>query len=172
MTKPKTNLRAILRTLTRHRVEFIIVGGVAAVLQGAPLNTFDLDVVHRRESGNIDRLLKALQTLEARFRTPGAAKRQPDRSHLFSPGHQLLLTRWGPLDLRGTIGAARGYDELAGETCEVRLGGKFHVRVLGLPALIRDKQAVGRDKDKAALALLQRTLEEKEKSHTCRLHFP
>jgi hypothetical protein len=50
MTKPKTNLRAILRTLTRHRVEFIIVGGVAAVLQGAPLNTFDLDVVHRETS--------------------------------------------------------------------------------------------------------------------------
>jgi predicted nucleotidyltransferase len=165
MTKPKTNLRAILRTLTRHRVEFIIVGGVAAVLQGAPLNTFDLDVVHRRESGNIDRLLKALQTLEARFRTPGAAKRRPERSHLSSVGHQLLMTRWGPLDLLGVIGAGRGYDELLHDAYEVRLGGSLALRVLGLPALIRDKQAVGRDKDKAALALLQRTLEEKQKSH-------
>jgi hypothetical protein len=75
------------------------------------------------------------------------------------------MTRWGPLDLLGMIGAGRGYDELAGESYELRLGGNLKVRVLGLPALIRDKQAVGRDKDQAALALLQRTLEEKQKSH-------
>jgi hypothetical protein len=67
MTKPKSDFLTILRTLVRHRVEFIIVGGVAAVLQGVPITTFDLDLVHRRESGNIDRLLKALETLEACF---------------------------------------------------------------------------------------------------------
>ena len=166
MKRPEPDFLAILRTLARHRVEFIIVGGVAAVLQGAPVSTFDLDLVHSREPDNIDRLLKALKTLEAYYRTPGAANRRPDRSHLSSPGHQLLMTRWGPLDLLGAIGAGRGYDELVGETFETEIGGKLKVRVLGLSALIRDKQAVGRAKDKSTLAILQRTLEEKQKSRT------
>ena len=77
MTKP--DFLAILRTLARHRVEYIVVGGVAAVLQGAPISTFDLDLVHSRQPGNIVRLLKALETLEARYRTPGGPMRQPDR---------------------------------------------------------------------------------------------
>ena len=166
MTKPKPDFLAILRTLVRQRVEFIIVGGVAALLQGAPLSTFALDVVHRREQSNIDRLLKAVETLAARFRTPGGANRKPNRSHLSSAGHQLLMTRWGPLDLLGVIGGDRGYDELVRETNEVRLGSNLKVRVLSLPALIRDKEEVGRDKDKAVLAVLRRTLEEGQKPQT------
>jgi hypothetical protein len=35
----------ILRVLSRHRVEFILVGGVAAILEGAPVSTFDLDIM-------------------------------------------------------------------------------------------------------------------------------
>lgn len=46
--KPKADFLSILRTLTAHDVEFIVVGGVCGVLQGASLATFDLDVVHNR----------------------------------------------------------------------------------------------------------------------------
>jgi hypothetical protein len=38
--------------LVAHDVEFIVVGGVAAVLQGAPVVTFDLDILHRRTPEN------------------------------------------------------------------------------------------------------------------------
>ena len=76
------------------------------------------------------------------------------------------MTRWGPLDLLGVIGGDRGYDELVRETNEVRLGSNLKVRVLSLPALIRDKEEVGRDKDKAVLAVLRRTLEEGQKPQT------
>jgi hypothetical protein len=34
----------ILKVLSRHKVDFIIVGGVCAVLHGAPVSTFDLDL--------------------------------------------------------------------------------------------------------------------------------
>jgi hypothetical protein len=47
-----TDFLAILRTLAAHKVDFIVVGGVCAVLQGAPVNTFDLDIVRSREGGN------------------------------------------------------------------------------------------------------------------------
>jgi hypothetical protein len=38
----------ILRVLTRHQVEFITVGGLAAVFNGAPIVTVDVDILHRR----------------------------------------------------------------------------------------------------------------------------
>ena len=47
----KFDLLVLLKTLIWHEVEFIVVGGVGAVLQGAPLSTFDLDIVHLRARG-------------------------------------------------------------------------------------------------------------------------
>ena len=47
----------LLEILQHHKVEFILVGGTAAVLQGAPLMTFDVDIVHLRSPTNIDKLL-------------------------------------------------------------------------------------------------------------------
>ena len=82
-------------------VEFV------AVLHGAPLATFDLDVVHSREPHNLARLLAALEELEAHYRIPGRQDMKPGPSHLASAGHQLLMTRFGPLDLLGTIGKGR-----------------------------------------------------------------
>ena len=60
---------AILRELVRHKVDFIVVGGVAAVLDGAPINTFDLDIVHSRSPENLSRLRQALDSLDAVYRT-------------------------------------------------------------------------------------------------------
>ena len=162
MKKPKADFLAILATLAAHKVDFIIVGGVAAVLQGAPIATFDLDIVHSRASANIERLLQALGELEAYYRGQGTRRLQPDATHLASPGHQLLLTVHGPLDLLGAIGAGRTYEALLGATDEVTLEA-LRLRVLGLPALIESKEEAGREKDRAVLAILRRTLEERGK---------
>ena len=59
----------ILRTLREHGVEFVVVGGVGAVLQGAPLNTFDLDILHSTKKDNVGRLLAALESLPTYYRT-------------------------------------------------------------------------------------------------------
>ncbi|XXX72391.1 hypothetical protein WMF30_32565 [Sorangium sp. So ce134] len=47
-------LADILHALVHHRVEFIVVGGMAAPLQGAPVNTLDIDIVYARSEENID----------------------------------------------------------------------------------------------------------------------
>src|ERR1700690_3569939 len=65
---PEGNLRSTLRLLSENRVDFILVGGLAAVLQGVPVSTFDVDIVHSREASNIQRLLAVLETLDAIFR--------------------------------------------------------------------------------------------------------
>jgi hypothetical protein len=160
-TKP--DFLAILENLAAHGVDFIVVGGIAAVLQGAPVATFDLDVVHSRKPANLDRLLSALTSLGARYRTPGAETQSPSRSHLLSAGHQLLMTRSGPLDLLGTIGAEQGYQELVSKTSVVHVSREIEVRVLNLSTLIELKERLARDKDRAMLAILRRTLEEKQK---------
>jgi hypothetical protein len=107
VAKPKTDFLAILQRLAEHEVDFIVVGGVGAVLHGAPIATFDLDVVHSREARNVDRLLKALNLLGAHYREPAAQGIKPNSSHLSSLGHQLLMTCFGPLDLLGVIGGQR-----------------------------------------------------------------
>lgn len=155
------NFLAILRILLKAQVDFIVVGGVSGVLQGAPIATFDLDVVHSRHPENIFRLLSALDLLKARYRIPGAEHKKPERSHLESPGHQLLSTEAGPLDLLGAIGHAHGYDDLIGETIELEIEKGLHVRVLKLESLIKVKEETASEKDKVALLILRRTLQER-----------
>jgi hypothetical protein len=162
--RPAGDFERILDVLAKHGVDCIVVGGVGAVLQGAPLSTFDLDVVHSREPSNIDRLLAALAELDAHYRGRGDQLISPAREQLVPPGHQLLMTAAGPLDLLGTVGEGLSFDDLLGDTIEMALADGPSFRVLSLRALLRLKEALGRDKDKAALAVLRRTIEESERT--------
>jgi len=109
---PERKLIATLRALHDGDVDFILVGGLAAVLNGAPVDTFDVDVAHSRDPANIDRLLPVLEELDAIFRMQPERRLKPNASHLASTGHLNLITRYGPLDLLKTIGRALGYQEL------------------------------------------------------------
>ena len=144
-------------------MDFIVVGGVCAVLHGAPISTFDLDLVHCREPGNIERLLAALKRLDAHYRTQPERKARPGRSHLSSAGHQLLTTRHGPLDLLGAVGRGEGYEELLEHTTEVHVARDLKARVLSLQKLIEIKNQTAAEKDRAVLHILRRTLEEQSR---------
>jgi hypothetical protein len=157
------NFKTILRILAEHGAEYIVVGGVAATLQGAAIATFDLDVVHSRVPENLSRVLAALQALDAFYREHPTRRLRPDLSLLASPGHQLLMTHSGPLDLLGTIVGGRGYESLLPHTVELVLEVGLSVRVVDLATLIQLKQELGRAKDLASLAVLRRTLEETER---------
>ena len=64
---------ALLTVLQQSGADFILVGGLAAVLQGAPVQTFDVDILYSRDSKNVERLLGVLHSLDAIFRS------QPER---------------------------------------------------------------------------------------------
>lgn len=153
----------LLQTLSRHQVEYILVGGVCAVLHGAPVSTFDIDLVHARTEKNISNLLTALEELDARFRDPAGRVLRVTLSHLESAGHQLLITSAGPLDLLGEIGAGRSFDDLLPNSSVVELHEGLKIRLLDLETLIETKQAVAHEKDLAVLPILKRTLEERKK---------
>jgi len=149
----------ILRLLAESDVEFVVVGMTAGVLQGAPVTTLDLDVVHRRTPENVARLLRVLSQLDAVYRHDRRRLR-PQESHLVGPGHQLLTTTHGDLDCLGEIGDGLGYDELLDRSVEMALSGGKTVRVLALPALIEEKERAGRPKDLAVLPVLRAALDE------------
>lgn len=69
MLRPATaNLEALLRALLDAEISFIVVGGAAAVIHGAPINTRDLDIVPRLTGDDATRLVAVLTALDARFR--------------------------------------------------------------------------------------------------------
>ncbi|MBK7583423.1 MAG: hypothetical protein IPI67_24935 [Myxococcales bacterium] len=154
--------QALLVGLASAGVEFIVVGMSAAVAQGVPAVTFDLDIVHRRSDDNVDRLLAWLLAHEAFHRFDLANRRlPPTREVLLGAGHVNLQTNHGKLDVLCELAPGEGYDELVEDTLLVETGSVV-VRVLGLPRLIEVKARANRAKDRAVLPLLIATLDEQK----------
>ncbi len=80
------DFRKLLCELVDANVEFVVVGGVSALLQGAPITTVDLDVVHAREAGNIDRLRSLLVKINAFYRTRPDLRKSPSGEDLAGDG--------------------------------------------------------------------------------------
>jgi len=148
-----------LRVLVRHDVEFIVVGMAAGILQGVPLTTLDVDVVHRRTTENVARLLNALDELEAIYRGD-PRNLSPSASHLMGPRHQLLSTTLGDLDCLGTVDDQKTYEDLLPSTREMHISESARVKVLELSVLLEVKRRAGRPKDLAVLPFLEATLDE------------
>jgi hypothetical protein len=155
----------ILLILARSGAEFIVVGGMSAVMNGADINTRDLDVVHRRNPVNVSLLLPALRELDAWYRMRTDKKLHPNESYLMSPGHQLLRTIHGDLDLLGAIGVnlSLSYEDLLGDSEFLEIAPGVPVRALSLEKYIELKEDLRRDKDIAFLPTLRATLHEKRK---------
>jgi hypothetical protein len=158
MASPPTDLTTLLARLAASGVEFVLVGALAAVAQGAPLTTQDVDVVHARTPENVERLLLFLSSVGARYRGhPAEPPLRPTRETLLGPGHQLLMTDLGMLDVLGAIEGDRGYGDLLPAAATVLVGGA-PVRVLRLSALADLKRGSAAPKDRLTLAVLEETL--------------
>lgn len=130
------------------------------MLQGAPIHTYDIDLVYSREPANRERLLKVLDSLDAFFRIQPERRLRPAESHLAGGGHLSLLTRYGPLDLLGTISQNLGFDDLLSHSVELSIGEGIVIRVLNLESIISLKEELAGEKDLAVLPLLRQTLKE------------
>ncbi len=162
MQKSEPRITALLNALYDYQAEFIIVGGVCAVLHGAPVTTFDLDAVHSRTPANLARLVRLLGYLDACYRGhPNKIK--PDAEVLGSTGHHLLMTRFGPLDILGAIEKGLGYPDLIGHTEAIQIENRTF-RVLSLEYLIETKEKSLFEKDRLRMSALKHTLNEREKN--------
>jgi hypothetical protein len=154
----------LLEVLDRHEVAYVLIGGFAAVIHGAPLRTDDADICPAGDASNRRRLAAALEELDARIRLPddpqGVAFPH-DAEFLGRVGVWNLVTRFGPLDISFVPSGTGGYDDLRRDAEWYDLEDGLVVHVAALADVIRSKQAAGRDKDRAALPLLRRLLEQR-----------
>lgn len=155
----------ILRVLVDHEVHFVVVGGIAARLRGAPLLTQDVDITPATDRQNLRRLSLALEALDARLRTSPEPEGVPfpfDPALLESATVWTLVTKHGDLDLVISPAGTEGYSDLVRDADAMKVAAEpeVYVPVASLIDVIRSKEAAGRAKDQAALPLLRRTLEE------------
>ena len=136
---PEGKLIAPLRDLCRREVRFVVVGGLAAILHGVAVQTLDVDLVYSRDPENIQLLLDFLREADAIFRIQPERRLRPNESHLAGGGHLNLQTRYGPVDLLGTIGNNLGYADLLPHSNEMDIGEGMRIQVLDLETIIAVK---------------------------------
>ena len=156
---PESDFFDILAALRRREVDFILVGELAAAVNGVDSCMLGVDIVHSRDAANVARLLTVLESIDAIFRIQPERRIKPNSSYLSGPGHLNLITRFGPLDVLGSIGRGLTYPDLLPHSVEQDIGDGIRVRVLNLETLISLKEDLGREKDRAILTLLRQTLE-------------
>jgi hypothetical protein len=152
----------ILAVLERHRVRYVVIGGLAAALHGAPYVTVDIDVTPDQEHDNMRRLSEALRDLKARIRTeavPEGVAFDHSGESLSSAFLLNTVTRFGDLDLSMIPAGTGGYRDLIRNALAIEIKG-ITIKVASLEDVIRSKEAAGRPQDHLALPLLRQTLEE------------
>lgn len=148
---------SILLALADAEVEFVLIGGMAAVAQGVPYTTHDVDIVHRRTAKNIERLTEFLAKHDAIYRAQFGRRIMPTAAHLAGPGTALTQTDLGQLDMLGTIADGRDYDALIDHAISLEIEGRM-IRVLSLSEIVAIKRLSTHPKDQAQLPVLEATL--------------
>jgi len=151
------DLSALLEGLIEADIQFILVGGLAAVIQGAPVTTMDVDIVHRQSPDNISKLVAFLKSIDAFYRRLDHRVIEPNREDLEGKGHALFTTRLGPLDVLAVIEDGKAYEDLLEHTIEIEFRGHV-IRVLDLKTLVDFKKSSKDSKDKRRLPVLKETL--------------
>jgi len=155
-----TRYGEIVRLLVSGGVEFMLVGGVAAIAHGAARATFDVDVVYRRTTENITRLAECLAPHKPYLR--GAPLGLPFRFNIETIKSGLnftLTTDLGDLDLLGEIAGGGTYENLATRCVNAKVFG-IECKCIDLVTLIATKRAAGRPKDMEAISELETLLKE------------
>jgi len=153
--------RAILESLQRLEVDYVLIGALGALFHGSPVRTNDADICPARNPGNLERLAAALVEMKARLRTSDSLEGvefQCDAEALGRTDIWTLVTRFGDLDITFIPSGTQGFDDLKRGAVVVRFEG-LDVRVASLLDIIRSKEAAGRAKDRAVLPLLREMLD-------------
>lgn len=146
--RPPLRADELLRRLVERGVDFVVIGGIAAVLHGSARNTFDLDICFATDAANLAALADVLVALGARLR--GVAEEVPfvpDARALRQVEVLTLVTSLGELDVLTRPPGAPAYEALRRNADRYDLGG-FNVSVAAIDDLIAMKQAAGRPKDR------------------------
>jgi hypothetical protein len=150
------DLPRLLTTLCRHKVAFVLIGGLAAVYHGSPFPTEDADITPDTDDVNLDRLAVALRELKARNRTE-AVPFACDAAGLAASQVWNLVTDAGDLDIAFRPSGTQGYPDLRRDAVSADIY-DITVQIASLADVIRSKQAANRPKDQRVLPTLREML--------------
>jgi predicted nucleotidyltransferase len=165
-------LAQLVEVLQAHRVSFVVFGSYAGRLQGADLQTVDIDVVPERSPDNLQRLCDALNSLSPRWRVDDVSPGLRIDGGRLEPRHILgssiaigLVTSAGLVDIvLEPKGFERGYSDLLRSAAAIEIRGTT-VPVGSVRDLIRSKELLGREKDQEHLPELRARQAELTREH-------
>lgn len=159
-----TDFERLLTALCDARVEFVLVGGLAATVHGSARLTQDVDVVYARSEENLARLVTALAPFGPYLRgAPPGLPFEWSSATILRGLNFTLVTSVGDIDLLGEIAGLGAYDAVRTRTIAIRLFGAS-MQCLDLPGLICAKRAAGRPKDAETIAELELLEEERRRA--------
>jgi hypothetical protein len=154
----------LISTLADHEVKYVLVGALAARLQGFPRLTAVADITPATDHENLERLTRALRTLEARVFTEGVPEgldfdcspQTISRAEMWK-----LVTEAGRLDIIFRPAGTEGYQDLARDVVAYSVFG-VGIVAASLEDLIRTKEAAGRPQDRQDVVILREMVRGKE----------
>ncbi len=149
------SIHPLLLKLLTNRVEFVLIGGVAAILHGASTFTKDIDVCASFANENLDRIVEALHDLDPRYRmTPQKLKMPSDASKLYGYKNLYLQTTLGEIDLLSEVDGVGPYS-IVKDHAELITLGDTQIPVMSMEDIIQSKGFLGRPKDRQVIAELR-----------------
>lgn len=154
----------LIRTLGRHDVAYVLIGALAARLQGFPRLTADADITPARDAENLERLAAALRELDARVYTESVPEGLPfdcSAATLARADLWNLATAAGRLDIAFTPSGTGGFDDLQSGAVRFQV---FGVEILAsdLQDIIRSKEAADRPQDRQDVIVLREILRRRD----------
>jgi hypothetical protein len=154
----------IIRVLAKHGVSYVLIGALAARLQGFPRLTADADITPSRDAENLERLAAALRELDAGVYTESVPEGLPFDCSAATLGRAdvwNLVTAAGRLDVAFTPSGTGGYEDLAAGAVGYDVFG-VELWVAGLADIIRSKEAADRPQDRQDVIILREILRRRE----------
>jgi hypothetical protein len=169
MTEPDPTRRGldperIFSALDIHKVDYVVIGGIAVQVHGHVRMTNDIDLIPSPSPANLQRLADALNDLDARILNPGSERLTIDAAMLPRAALWQLTTRHGDIDVLHDAPGAAPYPQLRDRALTVTLG-DIDIPFAGRDDLIRMKRARARPVDLADIAALTEPDNREQGSH-------
>ncbi|MFM8378876.1 MAG: hypothetical protein ACKOB1_06055 [Planctomycetia bacterium] len=142
-------LSSVLRALHDHRLDAVLIGNAAAAIHGAPVTTLDFDFMFRDTPTNMRKLKALAADLQAVILSPFYPVSKLYRVVNDDTGLQA--------DFMPVIHGVRSFEGLRSRSIVREING-LTLRAACLNDIIASKKAAGRDRDKAVLPILEKTL--------------
>ncbi len=157
MSRPRFDPYAVLRALDEERVSYVVIGGLARVLQGSDEITRGVDLTPSLRPKNLERLQTALEHVNARPRNG----RPLDTTELERGQQRVLELESDAGEIKVVIEpeGTRGYDDLRHRADRLPIGEGLRPDVADPGDLLRMLEALDREHDRIVTETLQRAIE-------------